>query len=296
VLARLASKLAESPKRVLVLALGRTLERSDPLSALGEHIELGPLDAQATASALRALLPDPLQVGIAENIGARSGGNPLFLEELCQSWPSASRDTASAPATQRVPSLLHGLIQSRLERLPPELGRLVRAAAVIGSDIETWLLASIAPEDDVAAGLERLVLSALVLETDRPGVYRFKHGVTREVAYDSVRIGDRRRLHGAIAEALEARFAGGDERMHCEALAHHHAGAGQASRAARYAELARDAAPQSSSRDRGSFHHRAALDELDQLSVSRAQRALDDRTGHRAGSALGPRAMLVELM
>jgi class 3 adenylate cyclase/tetratricopeptide (TPR) repeat protein len=273
-LARLASALAESPRRVLIIALGRTLDRGDPLAALGEHIELGPLDEHDTARALGALLPNPLEVGIAENIGARSGGNPLFLEELCQAWPLAARDADSGPPSQRVPSSLHGLIQTRLERLPPELLRLARAAAVIGTDIEAWLLESIAPEDDVGDGLLRLVSSALVHTTDRPGVFRFKHGVTREVVYDSVRIGERRRLHGAIADAIEARFAGDDERLHCEALAHHHAGAGRASRAARYAELAGDKATQSSSLDRARLHYRAALDELDKLSSSGSQRAL----------------------
>ena len=273
-LARLVSALTDAPRAVLVLALSRALDPSDPLAALGEHIELGPLEAGDTAHAIRALLPNPLEVGIAESIGARSGGNPLFLEELCQAWPLPSREAEAAPASQRVPSSLHGLIQTRLERLPPELLRLVRAAAVIGTDVEAWLLERIAAEDDVAAGLERLAHSALVYRTDRPGVFRFKHGVTREVAYDSVRIGERRRLHGAIAEAIEARFAGDDERMHCEALAHHYACAGRPSRAARYAELAGDKAAQSSSLDRAKLHYRAALDELDKLSGSGSQRAL----------------------
>ena len=273
VLARLARALTDAPRPVLVITLSRALDPTDPLDARGEHIELGPLEARETARAIQALLPNPLEVGIAENIVARSGGNPLFLEELCQVWPFGAREIDAAPISQRVPSLLHGLIQTRLERLPPELLRLARAAAVIGTDIETWLLERVAAEEDVVAGLERLAHNALVHRTDRPGVFRFKHGVTRDVVYDSVRIGERRRLHGAIAEAIEARFAGEDERLHCEALAHHYAGAGRPSRAAHYAEQAGDKAALTSSLDRARLHYRAALDELDKLSGSASQRA-----------------------
>src|SRR5690606_30485965 len=129
-LARLVTTLADARRPVLIVTLSRSLDASDPLAAAGERIELAPLDASDTALALRALLPNALEVGIAESIGARSGGNPLFLEELCQSWPFAARDGDAGPVSQRIPSHLHGLIQTRLERLPPELLRLGRAAAV----------------------------------------------------------------------------------------------------------------------------------------------------------------------
>jgi class 3 adenylate cyclase/tetratricopeptide (TPR) repeat protein len=278
VLSRLLDALSDEPRPVLVLSVGRGADASDPLTEMGERIELGPLDAADAASAIQALLPSALELGVAENIRERSGGNPLFLEELCRAYPFASRELEQ-PSSQKIPNALHGLIQARIERLPPELLRLARAAAVIGTEFEAWLLeravvdAIEVVENDLGEPLQRLELNAVVYQTDRPGIYRYKHGVTRDVVYDSVRIGERRRLHARIAEAIEARWPGAELSAHCEALAHHYSGAGRPGRAAKYAEIAGDRAASSSSLDRARQHYRAALVELDKLSSSQSQRA-----------------------
>lgn len=271
VLARLLGALRQEPLPLLVISTNRWLERSDPLTALGEVIELGPLDRADAESAIEALLPNAIDLGVAESIRERSGGNPLFLEELCQAWPYAAREP-DAPARERVPGGLYSLIQARVERLPPELLRLARAAAVIGAELEVWLLERVAPGEDVAEGLTRLAASGFIHATERADVYRYKHGVTREVVYGSVRIGERRQLHEAIADALLARFPGASTHAHCERLAHHYAAAGRPSRAALYAEMAGDKAAHTSSLDRARLHYRAALAELDKLSSVPAQR------------------------
>jgi class 3 adenylate cyclase/tetratricopeptide (TPR) repeat protein len=270
-LSRLIDTLCDDARPVLVVCIGRAIDASDPLTEIGERIELGPLEARDAAGAIEALLPGTPEIGVAENIRERSGGNPLFLEELCRAYPFAARE--QEPTSQRVPNALHGLIQTRVERLPPELLRLARAAAVIGTEFEAWLLERVVGEDDLCEPLQRLELNAIVGQTDRPGVFRYRHGVTREVVYDSVRIGERRRLHGAIAEAIEAHWPGGELGAHCEALAHHYAGAGRPSRAAKFAEIAGDRAAGSSSLDRARQHYRAALLELDKLSSAQTQRA-----------------------
>ena len=272
VLSQLLRALAETSRPVLVIAASRALERPDPITSLGEIIELGPLTTAESERAMVDLLPPAAGVGVTESIGRRAGGNPLFLEELCQAWPVAARDVDS-PSSERIPTSIHGLIQTRVEHLPSELGRIARAAAVIGSEFEEWLLARITSGDSPHENLERLAQSAIVYAGDRPGVYRFKHGVTRDVVYDSVRLGERRRLHGAIAEAIETKSGGAAAVEHCESLAYHYAGAGRSSRAAKYAELAGDKAASSSSLDRARQHYRAALSELERLPNSRQKRA-----------------------
>ena len=248
VLVRLLAALALEPLPVLVLVTTRSIDPGDPLAALGEAIELGPLDRSDTERAIDALLPNALELGVADSIRERSGGNPLFLEELCEAWPFAAREQET-PSSQRVPSLLYELIQARVERLPPELLGICKAASVIGTEFESWLLASvvpdIAPNVTLADELARLSVLAFIYQTDRPGVYRYKHGVTRDVVYDSVRIGERRRLHGVIADAIEGRWSGADLSAHCEALTHHYVGAGLPSRAMKYAEMAGDKAASS---------------------------------------------------
>ena len=83
------------------------------------------------------LLPqaDPF---VAAEVQRHAGGNPLFLEELCHAAAEAAvvgeRFGQAQPA-----AWLATLIESRVERLPPEQADLVRIAAVIGTVVPTWL-------------------------------------------------------------------------------------------------------------------------------------------------------------
>lgn len=272
VLADFLAALHASPARVLVVAGARTLAAADPLSREGELIELRPFDAGEVAAAVHALLPNVVELAVKDVIQERSGGNPLFLEELCQAWPDDTVAGAEMSATRRVPNTLHGLIQARVERLPTRLLDVVRAAAVVGSEFDQWSLEQVMGGAQLGKQLEALAENHLIYESSLAGVYRFNHGITREVVYDSVKLGERRRLHGAIAAATEARFGPDGLAAHCEELAYHFAGAAEHERAANYAELAGDKAAVTSSLDRARQQYRAALTELDRLPRSVAQR------------------------
>jgi tetratricopeptide (TPR) repeat protein len=106
-----------------------------------------------------------------------------------------------------------------------------------------------------------------VYATDRAGVFRFKHGIMREVVYDSVRMAERRQTHRAIAEALEGNAGGGASDAY-EALAYHYRGSGDHERAASYAELAGDKAMLTSSLDRARMQYSTALAELSKLPMT----------------------------
>jgi class 3 adenylate cyclase/tetratricopeptide (TPR) repeat protein len=271
VLADFVSALAGTPARVLVVAGARSLAAADPLSREGELLELRPFDAAEVAAAVDALLPNVVELAVKDVIQERSGGNPLFLEELCQAWPDAAGGVETS-ASRRVPNTLHGLIQARVERLPGRLADVARAAAVVGSEFEQWLLEGVTGGDDLGVLLEALAQNHLIYAGSIPGVYRFNHGITREVVYDSVQLGERRRLHAGIAGAIEARFGPDGAAAHCEELAYHFAGAAEPERAAAYAELAGDKAAATSSLDRARQQYRAALTELDRLPTSLTQR------------------------
>jgi class 3 adenylate cyclase/tetratricopeptide (TPR) repeat protein len=271
VLADLLSSLSTTPARVLVVAGARSLAAADPLSREGELLELRPFDAAEVAAAVHALLPNVVELAVKDVIQERSGGNPLFLEELCQAWPDAAGGGETS-ASRRVPNTLHGLIQARVERLPVRLLDVARAAAVVGSEFEQWLLEQVNGGDELGVLLEGLAQNHVIYAGSMPGVYRFNHGITREVVYDSVKLGERRRLHAAIAAAIEARFGPEGAAAHCEALAYHFAGAAEPERAAAYAEVAGDKAAATSSLDRARQQYRTALTELDRLPASLTQR------------------------
>ncbi|HVZ37168.1 MAG TPA: tetratricopeptide repeat protein, partial [Polyangiaceae bacterium] len=120
---------------------------------------------------------------------------------------------------------------------------------------------------------EELLDSEFVYESDVPGLFRFRHGMSREVVYESIVLPERRRLHAAALAALEEDSANTPEPARpLELLAHHAAGAGEHARAARYAELAGDKAAASSSLDRARQHYRNALEWLDREDLTRERR------------------------
>ncbi len=261
VLGGLLRVLAETP--TLIAIASRDL--SDPLLTEGGVVSLDPFTSTESARVIAAILPYSLNLGLTQTIHERAGGNPLFLEELCRALPSEAPSGEEDLVGNRVPSTLRGIIQVRAERLPESSARVLRAAAVIGIELPFWLLSRVSGVADLSAPLDVLVEADLVHPANAQGTFRFKHGTTREVVYSSVRLPERRRLHAAIAEALEASAVESQRREPYEDLAYHLAGSGDYGRAAYFAELAGDRASASSSLDHARQQYRAALDALSRL-------------------------------
>jgi tetratricopeptide (TPR) repeat protein len=110
----------------------------------------------------------------------------------------------------------------------------------------------------------------LVQLSKSSGVFRFNHGLARDVVYETVRVADRRVLHRRVAEALEEHYRGLDIGDHYEALALHYAGARESARAAHFAELAGDKAASTSALDGARTHYLAALSHLSELLLDSA--------------------------
>nr|MBA3960238.1 hypothetical protein [Chloroflexota bacterium] len=108
-----------------------------------------------------------------------------------------------------------------------------------------------------AAGLVRFAAA------DPEPVYRFRHALIQEAAYDSLLKSDRRRLHREIGEALEAR-APEEAEEQAAVLGLHFERAGEAERGVRYLHLA----------GRQALRRRAVAEAKDLL--ERATRLLDD--------------------
>jgi len=255
---------AAAPLLVVTSVRGREVPESPAKDV--RVLDLLPFDRSESEQAIRAILPHALDLSLTDVIQQRSGGNPLFLEELCQSIPLHGGDL-EAPSSG-VPSTIHGLIQARFQRLPEELSAVSQAAAVIGSEFEEWLLARIVGPEGLERALEDLATNDLVYQGHAPGLHRFKHGITREVVYNSVKLSERKRLHGAIARAIEDCFGESGALERSEALAAHWAGAADPERASMYAELAGDKASTASSLDCARQQYGAAMLELDRISAT----------------------------
>ena len=247
--------------RLFLLATARPDPAGGGVASAGmDLMRLAPFTTAETGAAVARLLPsaDPFTV---EAIAAASGGNALFIEELCHDMAAGGPRERPGGGTP----WLANLVESRVARLRPEAARLVRIAAVIGNNVPGWLLDAIAGRGAEDPVVRSLAEADFLYPAERPGSLRFKHGTTREVIRESVGLRERRALHVAIAEALAARAAASGEEEPVEALAYHYGEAGWDRETADFAERAGDKALAASALDRAQAHYRAALDALDRL-------------------------------
>ncbi len=210
------------------------------------QLRIDPLPPGRADDLLRSLLgPDPSTEPLGPLLISRTEGNPLFLEESVRTLaetgvvvgePGAYR-LARPPATIRIPATVEAILAARIDRLRPELKRLLQAAAVVGKDVPLTLLAAVAeiPLDNLIPALRELRAAEFLYEARLfPDVeYTFKHALTHEVAYGSLLQERRRALHAAILDMLERVHAGRFTEQ-VELLAHHAARAGIAAKAIRY--------------------------------------------------------------
>lgn len=170
------------PLRLLVVAGTRPTERG-PLTA-GDIVNVGPLDRAATA--------ELVGVDRADDLFARSAGNPLFLTEL-----------ARTPQDQLPPSLVEAV-----GRACDQLGEpaaLVRTAAVLGTDLDIDLLASVVGRPALAVLTDIELAEAHQLLVEESGRYRFRHDLVREALAAGTSPARVALLHREAATALGRR-------------------------------------------------------------------------------------------
>jgi adenylate cyclase len=168
--------------------------------------------------------PDP---AVILRLVERSQGNPFYVEELINLIRDQGRNPNDPLSWQdlELPSSLHSLILSRMDRLHERQKPTLKVASVIGRVFEPGTISAIYPglaEPDVRADLtefQRLELTAL--ERPEPHLaFVFKHVVTQEVAYETLPFSTRARLHGELGLFLEIRHARALD-QHLDLLAFH---------------------------------------------------------------------------
>ena len=128
---------------------------------------------------------------------ARSEGNPLYAEELLAADQDASQEG--------VPDHLSDLLLARIDALDEGPRALLRMASVNGTRLDTETLAELAGLDQAQMeGYLREALDANVLR-QAAGSLEFRHPLLREAAYDDLMPDERTRIHGRLAEILQAR-------------------------------------------------------------------------------------------
>jgi class 3 adenylate cyclase/tetratricopeptide (TPR) repeat protein len=261
----------------------------DPLPAAAagaselQVLPLTPFREDETLEAVLRLRPDADPFS-TKQIQERSGGNPLFIEELCH-WSAREPASRSVDRGDSTPAWLSTLIESRVEQLPAQQADIVRAAAVIGAVVPAWLLEQLTGCGDRDPELIELAERDLIFPGEVPGTLRFKHGITRDVVYASVGLREREGLHRRIGELLERRGAEDGLEPLLEPLSYHFRAASDHQRAAHYAELAGDKALAAAAPDRARGQYASALAALDALPPSDDGYARWSSIVHRFGLA-----------
>jgi len=196
------------PMRVLLLGTYRDVEAridaatGELLSRIGREgttLSVARLDRAAAARLVQEQIGS-VAADIETRVYDRSQGNPLFLQEMMRLWHEQGDD---AIAEGVVPSGVRDVIRQRLDRVAAETRTLIDLAAVAGDEIDVPLLGAAAGRDAAWVGARLAEAGRVGVIVERGGRRRFGHALFREVLYRELADGERRALHGRVADALE---------------------------------------------------------------------------------------------
>ena len=143
-------------------------------------------------------------------------------------------------AALEVPPTLTGLLQARMDGLPPAEREALQRAAVVGRLFWDDAVAELSPvrRAELSATLESIRNRELIFRHERSSFarteeYAFKHALLRDVVYETVLIRYRAEFHRRVARWLEV-TAGERIGEYLGLIAEHFAQAGEYERAAEY--------------------------------------------------------------
>jgi class 3 adenylate cyclase/tetratricopeptide (TPR) repeat protein len=155
-----------------------------------------------------------------ERIVEVAGGNPLFVEEILSMliddgllglegdrWvPTADLTTVAIPPT------ISALLAARLDRLTLDERTVIERAAVVGKEFSVVALIALVPPE-LAEGIDEHITSLVRKELLQParsqdpdgGLYRYRHILIRDAAYEALSKQTRAELHERFAGWLQGR-------------------------------------------------------------------------------------------
>jgi predicted ATPase len=207
VLRGLAERGALAP--LFIVATARP-EFRQPWSIRSHHatVSLAPLDrAQVRDMVAELSARHALPQEVVEDVAARTGGVPLFVEELTRLLLERGGEQGGIHA---IPPTLQQSLTARLDRLG-SAREVAQIGAVIGRDFSYKLLREITGLGDapLQAVLEKLADADILLVQGVPPAsdYRFKHALIQDAAYENLLRTRRQALHRRLARS--GQVAGG---------------------------------------------------------------------------------------
>jgi class 3 adenylate cyclase/tetratricopeptide (TPR) repeat protein len=209
-------------------------------------IRLNPLGHDQAYEMLSAMLGEsdsvvPLKQLIIET----TGGTPFFMEETVQALFDEGALRRSDGAVKlikplmslRIPPTVQTILAARIDRLRNDEKALLQVLAVLGREFVLSLARAVAgrSQEELEHLFANLQLGEFVYE--QPSIsdveYIFKHALTQEVAYNSILIERRKRLHEDVGRAIELLYPSSLD-DHLTDLAHHYSRSANQAKAVEY--------------------------------------------------------------
>ncbi|MEN8145747.1 MAG: adenylate/guanylate cyclase domain-containing protein [Gemmatimonadota bacterium] len=195
---------------------------ADLIDSIAVRIELPSLSLAETTDMIGAILSQhELPAELLALIHDRSGGNPLFVEEIIKALTTGNvvaqeGDVWRAAEDYReftIPDSIDSVITTRIDGLGPAAKKVLQYAAIVGRRFWTGAVGEALGNRPVERELDDLMKAALVRVQPESVVagdteYSFEHLLLQEVAYAGLLRGVRSELHGTVAAWLGGHLAG----------------------------------------------------------------------------------------
>jgi class 3 adenylate cyclase/tetratricopeptide (TPR) repeat protein len=284
----LARECGNVPLLMVCLARPLLFERRSSWGERQDHhtrLELRPLPEEDSRRLVAEILRkvEEIAPALRDLVVSRAEGNPFYMEEVIK---MLIEDGVIVTDTDRwhvelgrldevqVPPTLTGVLEARLDRLPPMEQEALQRASVVGRVFWDGAVAQIGQEarDEAQVVLRELRGKELVFERGSSAFageqeYIFKHGLLHEVTYESVVLRRRPAYHAQVASWLIER---GGERVggYAGLIGEHYERAGETEQAAEWYGRAARQAQDTYAPDAAVGYYQKALEFLESSAVS----------------------------
>ncbi len=158
--------------------------------------DVEPLSRDGVRAQLAGILRAPPSAGRVDAVFARSQGNPLYTEELA---------AAGLDAPDRLPASLRDSLLLRVEALSRPTQEVLELIAALGRPARAELVGAACrlSEPELEAALTEAIHGSVLASDAASRRFEFRHALLREAVYEELLPFTRKRVHGAIASALE---------------------------------------------------------------------------------------------
>ena len=189
--------------RAWLIGVTRRNEASGFAAPAGEatvSLHLDTLPEEKVVELLIAATEDsPLRPHEMSILARRSGGNPLFLQELLSA-------TRVAGTTEGLPDTVEAMVTAQIDQLASTDRRLLRVASVLGPRFRSALAEQLLDEPATTGAAAWRRLGDFVTQ-DGAGFYRFRHALMRDAAYEGLAYRRRRSCTVRAGETIERQRA-----------------------------------------------------------------------------------------